>query len=293
VIVVPGQVGPFDLGSVVLRAPISIDPTTAQASLSVEGLPQILDGVPLRYRTIRVVLDRPGFIRNPTSCEPTAITGTARAADGSTAGISTRFQAADCAALSFKPRLSFRFSGRIRRNGHPAVRAVVRGDPGGAGIARAKITLPPGELLELRHLRGLCPRDAAVDRCPRRSRLGHLRISTPLVAEPLEGPVYLRVPRHRLPELSAEVRSGGLSFVVNGRTTAAHGRFGVVLASIPDSPISRAVLSLPGGRRGIVVNSRSLCAGVLPRAEAVLDAHNGKKRELRIRPRVDGRCRPR
>jgi hypothetical protein len=289
VIVVPGQAGPFDLGTVVLRAPITVDPATAQASLSVEGLPQVLAGVPLRYRTVAVVLDRPGFIRNPTSCEPSAITGTAEAADGSTADISSRFQAADCAALSFKPKLSIRLSGGVGRGGHPGVRAVLRADPGGAAISSATVTLPPGELLDLRRLRGFCPRAVAVDRCPKSSLLGHLRLRTPLLDDPLGGSVYLRVPRHRLPEVSAEVRSGGLRFVVDGRVTARHGRFGIKLGSLPDIPLSEAVLSLPGGRKGIIVNSRSLC-GSKKKVAATFTAHNGRRLRLGVRARVEGRC---
>jgi hypothetical protein len=287
VIVVPGQAGPFDLGTVVLRAPITIDPTTARASLGVEGLPQILDGVPLHYRTIRVVLDRPGFIHNPTSCEAGAITGTARSADGSSAAISSRFQAADCGALSFEPKLSLRLSGAVRRNGHPAMRAVLRGDSGGAAVSSASIALPADELLDLHHLRGLCPRDIAADRCPRSSLLGNLRLTTSLLGSPLEGQVYLRVPRRRLPELSAEVHSGGLSFVVDGRTTDANGRFGVKLESLPDIPLTEAVLNLPGGRKGIVVNSRSLC-GSRQKVAATFTAHNGMARQLRLRPSVQG-----
>lgn len=289
VIVVPGKAGPFDLGEVVLRAPITIDPTTAQASLSVEGLPQILSGVPLQYRTIRVVLDRPGFIRNPTSCEPTAITGTAQAADGNSATFSSRFQAADCAALGFRPKVSLRFSGAVGRTGHPTVRAVLRGDPGGAAIDSAKVVLPRGELLDLRHLRGLCPRSVAVARCPKSSQLGSLRLDTPLLDTPLEGPVYLRTPRHRLPEVSAELRSGQLSFDVDGRVTAASGRVGVNLESIPDIPLTEAVLNLPGGRKGLIVNSGSLC-GSPRRVSASFTAHNGMRRQVGVPVRV-GSCR--
>lgn len=289
VIVLPGQAGPFDLGTVVPRAPITIDPVTAQASLSIEGLPQIIDGVPLRYRTIRVVLDRPGFIRNPTSCEPAAITGTATAADGSTAAISDRFQAADCAALPFKPKLSLRLSGALGRSGHPAARAVLRSDPEGAAVSSADFTLPAGELLDLGHLRGLCPRDVAAGRCPKKSLLGHLRFDTPLLDEPLEGSVYLRVPRHKLPELVAEVGSGGIAFTVNGLITRSKGRLGFSLGSIPDVPLTEAVLELPGGRNGLIVNSRPLCRS-RDKVAGRFTAHNGKSRRLSVPVRVAG-CR--
>lgn len=289
VIVVPARAGPFDLGTVVLRAPITIDPLTAQAGLSIEGLPQILAGVPLHYRTIRVVLDRPGFIRNPTSCEPSRITGTALAADGSTANISTRFQATDCAALEFKPRLSLRLSGALGRNGHPAARAVLRGDADGAAVSSADFTLPAGELLDLSHLRGLCPRGVVVTRCSKKALLGHLRLQTSLLDAPLEGSVYLRVPSHRLPELSAEVSSGGLAFAVDGRITRAKGRLGFSLGSIPDVPLTEAVLELPGGRKGLIVNSGSLCASPR-RVKASFSAHNGMKRRLSVPAQVAG-CR--
>jgi hypothetical protein len=292
VIVVPGQAGPLDLGAVVMRAPLAIDPATAQASISIEGLPQILSGVPLHYRTIRVVLDRPGFIRNPTSCEPTAITGGATAADGSTAAISTRFQAADCAALPFRPKLSLRFSGGVGRRGHPSVRAALRGDPEGAAISSASITLPRGELLDLRHLRGLCPRNVMVGDCPKSSLLGEVRLVTPLFDGPLAGSVYLRVPRHRLPEVSAEVRSGQLGFAVDGNVIDRKGRFGVKLRGLPDIPLTSAVLSLPGGRKGLVVNSRSLC-GAPNKVAGSFTAHNGRQRQLGVRAQVKGRCRAR
>jgi hypothetical protein len=236
-----------------------------------------------------VVLDRPGFIRNPTSCEPTEIAGSARAADGSTADISSRFQAADCAALGFKPRLSLRLSGALGRNGHPTARAVLHGDPAGATVSSAEFRLPTGELLDLRHLRGLCPWSVAVARCPKKSLIGRLRLQTSLLGAPLEGSVYLRVPSHRLPELSAEVSGGGLAFAVDGRITHPKGRLGVRLGPIPDVPLSEAVLELPGGRNGLIVNSRSLCR--FPnKVAATFTAHNGKHLQRGVRARVKGHC---
>jgi hypothetical protein len=286
-IVVPAQAGPFDLGDVILRAPITIDPSTAQADVSIEELPQILAGVPLHYRALRVVLDRPGFIRNPTSCETAEITGTARSAEGGSASLADRFQAADCAALPFRPKLQLTLSGPVGRNGHPNLRATLRNDVEGAALKSAAFALPAGELLDLRRIRELCPREAPVGGCPRASQLGSVRLFSPSLQAPIEGPIYLRVPDARLPALAGELRSGGLRFLLHGRTTDAEGHFGVTLTSLPDIPISRAVLDLPGGRRGIVVNSRSLCRG---RGEvtATLNAHSGKRRHLKIRPKVAG-----
>lgn len=287
--VVPARVGPFDLGPIVQRAALEIDPVTAQISVRSDPLPQILGGVPLELRSLELDFDRPGFIRNPTSCEPMAITGTATTRLGQTAPLSDRFQVGDCAALAFHPKLSLGLSGALGRNGHPGVRAVLRGDPSGAALASAGFTLPAGELLDLGHLRELCPRGAPAAGCPRDSRLGNLRLISPFVDGALEGPIYLREPGRGLPGLVAEVRSGQLRFVLHGRTGSSGGRLTVRFGSLPDIPLSKAVLSLGGGRRGVVVNSRSLCArpGV---ATATATAHNGMQRRLQVSPHLKGSC---
>lgn len=289
-LVVPAQVGPFDLGAITERVALSVDQTTAQITARADPLPQIIAGVPLQLRELRIDLDRPGFIRNPTSCGPAAIAGTATSALGKTASLFDRFAVANCRGLGFKPKAALRFSGSLRRNGHPAVRVVLSGGSDEASIASAVFSLPRTELLDLRHLRGLCAQGTAPPRCPDGSRLGRLRLSSPLFDQPAEGSVYLVAPSRRLPELVAEVRSGDLRFVLHGRTVIRKGRFGISFPAIPDIPLSRAVLSLDGGRSGLFVNSRSPCGGV-GEAEALLSAHSGKKRELRLRPQVSGRCR--
>jgi hypothetical protein len=285
---VPAKVGPFDLGTIVQRAAIEVDPLTAQISVHSDPLPRILAGVPLELRSLSVDLDRPGFVRNPTSCEPMAIAGSATTSLGQTVPLSTRFQVGDCAALAFKPQLSLRLTGRLGRNGHPGLHAVYKGDPGGAAPAGLSFDLPPGELLDLGHVRALCPRQLAADRCPAGSLLGSLRLESPFLAGSAAGPIYLREPARGLPDLIAEVRSGGLRFVLHGRTFVRKGRLAVGFGSLPDIPLSRAVLDVPGGRSGILVNSRALC----PRAGVVTGtatAHNGMKHRLRLRPQV-GRC---
>lgn len=280
-IVVPAEAGPFDLGTVVLRAPLRIDPATAQATVGLAGLPGILRGVPLRYRTIRFVLDRPGFVRNPTSCEPLRTALEATATDGGTADVVARFQAADCAALGFKPRVGVRLAGAIGRNGHPRVEARLATRPGQANLAAATVVLPRGELLATRHLRALCDRGLAPSRCPATSRLGRATIRTPLLPQPLRGPVYLRAPSHRYPDLIAAVEGGGVRLVLHGRTGSTRdGRLRFRLVGLPDLPLSRAEVVLAGGRRGIVVNSRPLC-GRHRRGFALFKGQNGKRATAR------------
>jgi hypothetical protein len=287
---VPAVAGPFDLGKVVLRAPVRIDPDTAQASVELAELPQIIDGIPLHYRAIRLVLDRPGLIRNPTSCEPSRVELFATASTGVTATASDRFQAADCAALGFRPRLSLRLSGGLGRGGHPGIEATLRPRAADASLAAASFALPAGELLDTRRIGALCERDLPAAGCPDASRLGRAVIRSPLLPEPLRGPVFLRAPSGRYPDLLASLGAGELRILLHGRiASAAGGRLVARFTGLPDIPVSRASFMLAGGRRGIVVNSEGLCSR-RPRAVVLLDAQNGRERSLRPLVRLGGAC---
>lgn len=278
---VPAAAGPFDLGRVVLRAPLRLDPETGRLSVDVAELPQIRDGIPLHYRAIRLVIDRPGFVRNPTSCEPSEVELTASAEGGATATASEPFQATDCAALGFEPRFAVRLSGGLGRNGHPRVQARLAARSGQANLAAASVVLPRGELLDTAHIRALCGRGLPPRRCPARSRLGRAAIRSPLLTEPLRGPVFLRAPSHRYPDLIAEVEGGGVRLLLHGRTGATRdGRLRLRLLGLPDLPLSQATIDLAGGRRGIIVNSRSLC-GRKRRGFVLLKGQNGKRRRRR------------
>lgn len=280
-IVVPALSGPFDLGDLLVRVAVYVDPDTAQLRLVSDSFPTIVAGIPTDLRSINLSIDRSGFIRNPTSCDPTAITATANAVGGQASGLSERFQVAGCSSLPFRPRLGLSLSTGAR-NAHPALRAVLRGRPGEAGIETAGFALPPAELLDFHHLRALCNRDLAAEQCPTASRLGTARFSSPILEAPLVGPIYLREPVKGLPDLLAEVQGWGVRLTLHGHIASPGGRVRLRLDRLPDVPLGKAVLSLPGGKRGILVNSRDLCAQ--PRhATAVLSAHNGRQRALRPR----------
>jgi hypothetical protein len=288
----PAGAGPFDLGTVVLRAPVTIDPATGSLTLMITDLPQILAGVPLRYREIRLVVDRPGFIRTPTSCRVRQVTGTAVSGGGETATLRDGFRIGGCAALPFRPRLSLGLMGGLARNGHPTLRARLRAKSGEAGISALSFSLPPGELLDLRRLRAICGRELPAQRCPASSRLGYARLASPLLEDPLAGPIYLREPSGRLPDLLADLHSGGVRLLLRGRTATPGGRVRISFPDLPDLPLSKAVFALAGGRHGLIANSRSLCLA-RPRADVVLSAQNGKQLRLDPRFRLSGSCRSR
>ncbi len=290
-VITPAAAGPYDLGTVVVRVALHVDPETARVTAVSDPIPHILQGIPLDVRTIDVSLDRPQFSLNPTSCAEKSSNGEATSVFGQSAPLSSRFQLGECGGLGFAPKFSLRLRGKTRRSGHPALRAEVRMPTGGANIASAQVSLPPSELLDQGNLDKVCTqpqlRSAS---CPAGSVYGHARAWSPLLDAPLEGPVYLGVGYgHLLPDLVADL-NGQIRVLLHGRvdTTKRHGlrnSFEVV----PDAPVSRFVLELKGGRKyGLLENKANLC-GRTRHAAARFTAHNGRLAILRPKLRV--RCR--
>lgn len=286
-VAVPALAGPFDLGTVAVRAAVRVDPVTGQLSVTSDPLPQILGGVPLAIRSLSLSLDRPGFTHNPTSCEPMAIAGAATSTLGQVTPLATRFQLGECAKLGFEPRLGLRFGGATGRNGHPTVTATVRPRSGDANLRGAALLLPRGVYLDQSHIRGVCTRaELGAGRCPPDSVYGHLKAWTPLLDRPLEGDLYLREGPHRLPDLAADL-DGQVHLVLGGRLTTPHARVRASFDALPDLPFSRLALTLRGGRRGLLVDSESVCSHRL-RADAAFAGQNG--RSFGSRPWVTAGC---
>lgn len=282
--VVPAVAGPFDLGNVVVRAGLHVDSETAQVSALSDPIPQILEGIPLDVRDIRVHVDRPKFTLNPTSCEPMAVEATVTAADGAVAFLSNRFQVGDCARLGFKPKLKLNLKGGTKRGAHPALRAVVRAKAGHANISQAVVKLPRSAFLDQAHIRTICTRvQFAADQCPQGSIYGSARAETPLLDYALEGPVYLRSSDNKLPDMVVVLRgpdSQPIEIELAGRIDSVKGGIRSSFESVPDAPVSKFVLNMQGGKKGLIVNSRNLCAGK-NRANAKFVGQNGKVHEAR------------
>lgn len=280
VVKTPAQAGPFDLGTVVVRAPIRVDSETTRVSVESDPLPQILEGVPVSYRTVHVAVNRPHFALNPTSCRRMLATARALSSQGATARMSDRFQVGSCERLSFKPRLALHLLGKTNRGANPRLHAVLRMPGGGANIAKAQVALPHSEFLDNAHIRTVCTRvQFAANRCPAGSIYGHARAVTPLLDRPLEGPVYLRSSSHKLPDLVADLR-GQIEVVLAGRIDSIDGGIRTTFEAVPDAPVNRFVLDMRGGKRGLLQNSTSLCSST-HRVTAKFDAQNGKTAALR------------
>jgi hypothetical protein len=278
-IITPALAGPFDLGAVVVRTALYVDPITVQGRAVSDPLPTILAGIPLDVKSIAVKLDKSKFTLNPTSCEPMQITGSATSAFGQLAGLANPFQVGGCKGLDFEPKLTLRLKGGTKRAAHPKLIATLTAKEGEANIASAQVKLPPSAFLDQAHIRTVCTRvQFAADACPSGSIYGTATASTPLLGEPLSGNVYLRSSSHKLPDLVVSLKGPAslpIEVELSGKTDSVKGALRNTFEAIPDAPVSRFRLELFGGKRGLVVNSRDLCAHRY-KAAVKLDGQNGK-----------------
>ncbi len=281
VVITPAIAGPFDLGTVVVRAALYVDPRSAQIHAVSDPFPTILHGIPLDLRSVAVRLDRPSFTINPTSCDPMAITGNATSAFGQLAPLTQPFQVGGCSALAFKPKLAIKLTGGTKRSKNPALKATLTMPPGGANVAKASVALPHSEFLDQSHIRTVCTRVQFAEAggngagCPAGSVYGRARAITPLLDSPLEGPVFLRSnPEGTLPNLVAALQ-GQIPVELVGRIDSVKGGIRTTFEGAPDAPVSKFVLEMQGGKKGLLENSVNLCK-TTNRATALFDGQNGK-----------------
>jgi hypothetical protein len=285
-VIVPARAGPFDLGSLLVRIAVSVDPRTAQLHLQSDPLPRIVSGIPIDLRRLEIRLDRPGFVRNPTSCDEMAVTGTLTSSSETNADLFNRFQIGGCRSLGLQPRVSLRFSGALARNGRPALRVLARPRPGDSNLSRAVLGIS-GELIAPAGLRAVCTRgDFATQSCPVATIRGWARVWSPLLERPLQGRVYLRESTGRYPDLAVDL-GGRIDLELIGHISARNATLEVSFNSLPDIPLSRLELILKGGRRGLLANSEGLCH-YSRRASIRIVGHNGILRHLR--PKVTVAC---
>lgn len=281
VAVVPAQAGPFDLGNVVARSALAVDPETAQVTVRTDPLPQFVEGVPVIYRRLHALIDRPEFSLNPTNCSEQQITSSVSSTAGTIAHPADRFQVDRCKALGFKPELSLRLKGGTERGDYPALKATFKARKGDANLSEVAVTLPHTEFLAQEHIVTICTRVRfAAHDCPKGSVYGRAKAWTPLLDQPLEGPVYLRSnPAHELPDLVMDLR-GQIEVVVPARIDSVNQGIRARFEAVPDAPISKVVLRMRGGKKSLLVNSADLCARK-HRAVAEMRAENGRRASLR------------
>ncbi|MBV9166190.1 MAG: hypothetical protein JO342_08550 [Solirubrobacterales bacterium] len=298
--VLPAVAGPFDLGTVVVRQALHIDPYTAQVDVVSDPLPHILKGIPLRVRRIRVVLDRSHFTLNPTSCRPESVTGALASTQGTKANVASPFKLVGCSRLSLKPSLTIGLSGagRTRSGDHPTLTSVLTQPQHEANLLAAKVRLPLALALDPHNSQHVCPYKVAKKvrsgrvHCPASTIVGSASAVTPLLSRPLHGKVYfvqgIRFvhghPIHTLPTLLVPLR-GQIALDLTAETSVAgSGALVTTFPAIPDAPVSRFTLTISGGRKGVLVitgNHLDICRKQ-QFAHSALGAQNGKRRHQRI-----------
>jgi hypothetical protein len=269
----PATVGPFDLGVVVIRSAFAVDQHTAQLRIdksASDAIPHILGGIPLHLRDVRIHMDRPQFTHNPSSCEAAKLESSlggagndfSTFADDTTASVSEHFQLLNCLTLGFEPKLGIRLRGGTHRGAFPQLRATfaARG-PGDTNLKEITVALPHSEFLAQNHIRAICTRaQFGAERCPTDSAYGSATAFTPLFDDPLRGNVYLRSSSHKLPDLVADLHSGAIRIVLEGKIgPTKQGGIQAYFANLPDEPVDRFVMVLNGGKRGLLTNSADIC----------------------------------
>jgi hypothetical protein len=260
-IAVPVIAGPFNLGTVVVRSKIEVDPHTAQLTVTTDALPSILDGIPTDLRTINAVIDREGFMFNPTNCNPQAFSGTAKSTEGTLAPISSHFQVGSCQSLVFKPDFKVTTSAKTSKVGGASLEANIvyptkaLGDnqaSSQANIASVKVDLPKQLPSRLTTLQKACLAkvfETNPAKCPKESIVGHATAVTPVLPVPLSGPAYfISHGGEAFPSLIVVLQGYGVSVDLVGTTfISSAGITSSTFKQVPDVPITSFDLVLPEG----------------------------------------------
>jgi hypothetical protein len=281
-IVNPAKAGPFDLGSVVVRAKIDVDRSTSALTITTDDsgpykIPDILDGIPLQIKHVNVNIDRPGFTFNPTNCDPLAITGTINSSEGSSKPVSVPLHVTNCATLAFKPKLTATTSGKTsRKNGASlAVKLTYPAGPYDANISRVKVDLPkqlPSRLTTLQKACTAAQFESNPAGCPAASLIGHAKAITPILPVPLEGPAYfVSHGGEAFPSLIIVLQGYGVTVDLVGSTfISSKGITSSTFKTVPDVPVGTFELTLPEGKFSALAANGNLCKSKLAMPTAFL-----------------------
>jgi hypothetical protein len=270
-IVNPAKAGPYDLGKVVVRAKIEVDPISAVLTVTTDTsgpykIPTILDGIPLQIQHVNVTIDRPGFTFNPTNCSPLAITGSLTSDQGAVKDLSVPFQITNCAVLAFKPKLTAKTNGKTSRakGASLSVKLTYPAGPYDANIARVKVDLPKQLPSRLTTLQQACPAatfEANPANCPSASIVGHATASTPVMPVSLTGPAYfVSHGGEAFPDLIIVLQGYGATVHLIGTTFINKaGITSSTFKTIPDVPVGTFEMTLPQGKYSALAANGNLC----------------------------------
>ena len=288
-IVVRAIAGPFDLGTVVVRAPIMVDAANAKLRVPSDALPTILEGVPLRLRMINILLDRPGFMFNATNCGPQQVGANLSSPQGAVASVSSPYQPSGCANLPFHPSFKATSNGKLKFKNGAALRVDITQQPGESAIKSVAVTLPkqlPSRLIPT--INNACVQDVFENdpaNCPEDSYVGTVTAKTPVFPDPLVGPVYVIARAKEVPQVVAVLRGQGIAKGIDLKLygdiiiDSGGGRSKSTFNMVPDVPISSFTMNLPAGPHSILdAPTYDVCQGPLKIGVNII-AQNGKRQD--------------
>lgn len=263
-IITPAVAGPFDLGTVVVRSGLYINPDTAQVTVKSDPIPSILQGIPLDVRSIDVSVSRPEFTLNPTNCEAMSVNGEAISTQSQGASLSKRFQVGGCQGLTFKPSFTATTQGRTSKANGASLTVKVSQTPGQANIRKVNLQLPialPSRLTTLQKACAEAQFNANPAACPEGSFIGTATARTPILSALLTGPAILV--SHggaAFPDVEFLLQGEGVHIILDGKTDIKKGITFSRFETVPDAPISSFETVLPQGPHSVLAVNGNLCA---------------------------------
>jgi hypothetical protein len=293
----PAAIGPFDLGSISLRGAAELDSRSGRLTVSMDRLPASIEGVPVRFQSIELSMDRTGLVRNPTNCSSSGTSALLEAQGGAVVSLSSPFQALGCQALGFRPAIQMALLGRkqLHWHGNPGLLAKFRLRNGDANLGAMRMSLPPALGFALSGIEEICSRrDAISGDCPAGSRIGSVQARTSLLDQPLSGALFVAQPRGSgSPDIWARLGGSGVDISLRGRSSSHKGASVIELTGLPDLPLSSFAMRLRSGARGVISLNARPCQGKEPRrfsAPLALEAQNGKRRAIQVQIGTKARC---
>jgi hypothetical protein len=275
-IVNPAKAGPFDLQEgrpVVVRATIEVNPTTAALTVTTNGasqpyhIPTMIEGIPLQIKHVNVLINRPGFTFNPTSCNPTKVTGAVTSAEGATSPVEDAFQVTNCAQLKFEPKIAVSTQGKTSKADGASLTYKVTYPYGPQGtyanIHYVKVELPEQLPSRLTTLQKACTQKQFTENpagCPGPSLIGHAKAVVPNIPVPLEGPVYfVSNGGEAFPNLVMVLQGYGVTIDLVGDTLIKNGVTSTTFNQVPDNPVTSFEITLPEGPYSALAANGNLC----------------------------------
>ncbi|HTZ64259.1 MAG TPA: hypothetical protein VMB51_09150 [Solirubrobacteraceae bacterium] len=302
-IVTPAVAGPFDLGNVVVRSKIEVDPHTAQVTISsplptiVQAVGHAATGIPLDLRQVNVTIDRPNFEYNPTDCTASSIAATLTGAQGATASTSTRFQVAGCQGLPFRPAVTATTKGRTSKADGASLGLTFKSRVGEAHVARTVLTIPamlPARLTTIQKACVAATFEVNPAACGEGSDIGTAVVHTPVLKNPLSGPIYLVSHGNAAwPDAELVLQGEGVTVILDGQTAIKKGVTTSSFLSVPDAPFESVEATLPEGPHSALTTNLplkdhySLCGQHLTIPTA-LTGQNGSATKASVKVSVQG-----